>query len=93
MAHTVTVKNERMHIRLDSETKQKLERAAAYAHKSISEFVLGNALEAAEKVIEEEELTTLSLPDWDLFFDALTTPPEPAEKLKAAFHEYHRIKR
>ena len=41
MANTETAKQERMHIRLDTPSKQKLERAAAYAHKSLSEFVLG----------------------------------------------------
>ena len=51
MANAETVKQERMHIRLDTLSKQKLERAAAYAHKSLSEFVLGQALHAADEVI------------------------------------------
>ena len=92
MAHSATAKDERMHLRLDSETKRKLERAAAYAHKSISEFVLGNALKAADRVIEKQEQVTLSGPDWDLFFDALVNPPEPNEKLKAAFQEFRSMK-
>ena len=44
MARTDTAKRERMHIRLDALSKQKLERAAIYAHKSMSEFVLSQAL-------------------------------------------------
>ncbi len=92
MSHITTVKDGRMHLRLDSESKQKLERAAAYAHKSISEFVLGNAIEAAEKVIEEQEHITLSAPDWDLFFNALVDPPEPTDKLRAAFHDFRQMK-
>ena len=51
MAQVDTVKQERMHIRLDALSKQKLERAATYAHKSLSEFVLGQALHAADEVI------------------------------------------
>jgi hypothetical protein len=55
MANTETAKQERMHIRLDTLSKQKLERAAAYAHKSLSEFVLSQALHAADDVIQEHE--------------------------------------
>ncbi|MDJ0862967.1 MAG: DUF1778 domain-containing protein [Gammaproteobacteria bacterium] len=36
---------------MDARPKQMLERAVAYAHKSLSEFVLGQALHAAEEVI------------------------------------------
>jgi uncharacterized protein (DUF1778 family) len=51
IANADTVKQERMHIRLDPLSKRKLERTAAYAHKSLSEFVLGQALHAADEVI------------------------------------------
>ena len=91
MANTETVKQERMHIRLDTLSKQKLERAAAYAHKSLSEFVLGQALNAADEVIHEHETLTLNEADWELFLDALENPPKPSAKLKQAFtkHKKH----
>ncbi len=54
MAHADTVKQERMHIRLDTLSKRKLERAAAYTHKSLSEFVLGQALHAAELIAPDK---------------------------------------
>ena len=88
MANAETVKQQRMHIRLDSLSKQKLERAAAYAHKSLSEFVLGQALHAAEEVIHEHESITLSQTDWNAFLDALENPPKPNAKLKRAFAEH-----
>ena len=88
MANTETVKQERMHIRLDALSKLKLERAAAYAHKSLSEFVLGQALNAADKVIHEHETLTLNEADWEVFLDALEDPPEPSTKLKQAFAEH-----
>jgi uncharacterized protein (DUF1778 family) len=88
MANTETVKQERMHIRLDALSKLKLERAAAYAHKSLSEFVLGQALHAAEEVIHEHETLTLNEADWEVFLDALENPPEPSTKLKQAFAEH-----
>ena len=88
MANTETVKQERMHIRLDTLSKQKLERAAAYAHKSLSEFVLGQALHAADEVIHEHETLTLNQADWEIFLDALENPPKPSAKLKQAFAEH-----
>ncbi len=88
MTTTETIKQERMHIRLDSLSKQKLERAAAYAHKSLSEFVLGQALNAADEVIHEHETLTLSRADWDVFLSALENPPRPNAKLKQAFAEH-----
>lgn len=88
MASTETIKQQRMHIRLDSLSKQKLERAAAYVHKSLSEFVLGQALHAADEVIHEHETMTLSQNDWDVFMDTLENPPKPNAKLKRAFTEH-----
>ena len=88
MTSTETIKQQRMHIRLDSLSKQKLERAAAYVHKSLSEFVLEQALHAADEVIHEHETMTLSQDDWDVFMDTLENPPKPNTKLKQAFAEH-----
>jgi uncharacterized protein (DUF1778 family) len=88
MANTETAKQERMHIRLDTLSKQKLERAAAYAHKSLSEFVVGQALNAADEVIQEHETIMLEDADWNVFLDALDNPPKPNAKLRQAFAEH-----
>jgi uncharacterized protein (DUF1778 family) len=88
MTNAETAKQERMHIRLDTLSKQKLERAAAYAHKSLSDFVLGQALHAADEVIQKHETLTLSEVDWETFLDALESPPRPSAKLKQAFAEH-----
>ena len=88
MATTETLKHERMHIRLDTLSKQKLERAAAYAHKSLSEFVLGQALHAADEVIHEHESIVLDEADWEVFLNALDNPPKPNAKLRKAFTEH-----
>jgi len=90
MAKPEAIKQERMHIRLDAPSKKKLERAAAYAHKSVSEFVLGPALNAADDVIHEHETIALNHADWERFLDALENPPEPNAKLRAAFAEHKR---
>ncbi len=84
MPNIESIKQERMHIRLDTLSKQKLEKAASYSHKKLSEFVLSQSLAAAENIISEHEHLTLSNNDWELFLDALENPPAKKEKLNEA---------
>ena len=84
MARVAEAKRDRVHLRLDAKTKLKLERAATYAATSVTDFVLANAVAAAERIIEAHEKITLSASDWDVFYDALINPPEPIENLKGA---------
>jgi uncharacterized protein (DUF1778 family) len=84
MPTTETTRQERMHIRLDALSKQKLEKAASYSHKKLSEFVLSQSLAAAESIISEHEQMTLSQADWEQFLDALENPPAKNAKLKEA---------
>ena len=74
-----------MHIRPDSPSKQKRERATATStcvHKSLPE--------ADDEEIREYEPFTLSRADWDVFLNALENPPKPNAKLRHAFAEHKR---
>ena len=77
-------KRNRLHLRLDAKTKRTLERAAAYEETSVSDFVLANAVAAAERIIGLHERITLSSRDWDTVYDALINPPEPNQKLEGS---------
>lgn len=88
MAEAAEAKQARMHLRLDPRAKRKLARAAALTSSTVSDFVLSNALAAAERVIEAHEVVTLPAPDWDRFYDALLHPPAPNARLKAAARRY-----
>ena len=90
---TDTTKQERLHLRLDAKAKDRLEKAAAFLRKSTSDFVLTYALNAADEVIASHEHQTLSDQDWDLFYEALVTPPEPNKKLKQAMQKHRQSKR
>ena len=81
---------ERVYLRLDAGSKRKLEKAAAYAETTMSQFVLRNAIEAAEHTIEGHEKTVLQQEDWDAFNDALVNPPEPNDALKRAVKRYRK---
>ncbi len=88
MARTAERKRDRLHLRLDARSKRKLERAASYANKSVSEFTLANAIEAAEKVIVEHERMVVGDLDRDVFFEAILNPPEPNKALRDAMEWY-----
>lgn len=88
MPRAAETKDDRLQVRLDAESKSVLQRAASYRHKTVSQFVLATALEEAEKVIRENEIVTLSGPDWKVFYDALTNPPAPNAALRKAFAKY-----
>jgi uncharacterized protein (DUF1778 family) len=81
-------KSERLQVRLDAPAKRMLERAASYRHESISEFVLGTALEEAERIVQRSEVVTLTDRDWAQFFEALENPPAPNATLQRAFERY-----
>ena len=85
MPTAAEAKQERLQIRLDAQAKSILQRAAGHRHKTLSQFVLGTALEEAERVIRENEVVTLSGADWQVFYDALTNPPAPNAALRKAY--------
>lgn len=85
-------KQERLQIRLDAHAKNVLQRAAGYRRKALSQFVLGTALEEAERVIQENELVALSNADWQVFYAALTNPPAPNPALRKAYARYRQAK-
>ena len=83
-----TLKENRLNIRCDSHTRQLLDKAASYAHVSISEFVLSNALASAERVVQEHESITLKPKDFEAFLTALDVPAKPNAALKRAFKRH-----
>ena len=78
-------KDTRLHIRCDQEVRRLLDKAAAYAHMSVSEFVLRNAVEQAQTLVQQHEAITLSQQDFCAFLDALDSLTHPAPALQRAF--------
>ena len=87
---TSKVESELVELVLDVHSKRKLEQAAAHAQMTMSEFVLTNALEAADQTIEGFEKIVLGADAWDAFYDTLINPPEPNELLKRAVSRYRK---
>ncbi len=63
-------KDDRINLRLKSNTKLLLERAASFEGKTVSKFILNSALERAEKTIQQHNLISLSAHS-EAFFNAL----------------------
>lgn len=86
--NTATIKENRLHIRCDKQARQLLDKAAAYAHVSLSEFVLSHALASAEQVVQAHEAITLQPADFQAFLAALDEPAESNAALRRAFHRH-----
>ena len=76
--------NNRMNLRLSSDAKAKLMRAAAIRNTDLTNFVTQTALREAEAVIQEAELIQVSERDFSRILELLENPPAPNAKLKAA---------
>ena len=76
--------NGRVELRLKSEDKAVLARAAALERLDLTSFILGSALPRARAVISEAETLRLSERDSLRVLDLLENPPEPPARLMRA---------
>ena len=85
----MTTTTARLEARLPASVYALLKQAAAIQGRSITDFVVGAAQDAAQRVIEGDSLLRLSAEDQTRFAQALLNPPEPNAALKQAV-ERHR---
>ena len=84
---------DRISLRIGREAKRKLERAAAYSDKTLTDFVIDVALQRADAIMRKNEVVTLTRAEWDRFQELLLNPPEPNSRLKKALAEHARVVR
>jgi uncharacterized protein (DUF1778 family) len=76
---------ERLEARISADKKSLLKSAADLSGRTLTEFVINSAYEAAVRVIQEYQQLHLSVNDRDIFIQALLNPPKPSDNvLKAA---------
>jgi len=80
----IPVESDRMSLRIASEEKSLLMRAAALQHTNLTEFVIRNVVSVARKIIDENERLELTKRDSLHVLDLLDNPPMPNDKLMAA---------
>ncbi len=76
--------NERLSLRIASEEKSLLIRAATLQHTHLTEFVTRTVVAAARTIIERNERLELTDRDSFLVMKLLEDPPAPNKKLLAA---------
>lgn len=88
MAATGTsARRERIHARVTAPVKDLLQQAADLSGRSLSDFLVSSAQEAAEKTIREHRIVTLTAEESLRFATAILDPAPPNEALRAAFQK------
>jgi uncharacterized protein (DUF1778 family) len=81
----------RLEARLPNEVMARLKRAAEIQGRTLTDFVVAAADEAACRTIEQTEIIHLSLEDQRQLAEAILNPPEPNEALKKAAKKYRQL--
>lgn len=81
-------KSARLDARLPEAVLDLLRRAASIQGRSLSEFVVTSAREAAEKAIANHQLIELTVADQEQFANAILDPPPLASPLTDAAKRY-----
>ena len=81
----------RIEARITPDALLVVKRAAELEGRSVSEFVVAAAQDAAQRTIEESHLIRLSVEDQARFADLLMNPPEPTHALRRAKDAHDRI--
>jgi uncharacterized protein (DUF1778 family) len=84
-------KTERLETRLTPEILELVRHAAKLQGRSVNDFVLAAAQEAARKTIEEHHLIRLSLEDQQHFVETLLNPPEISPAMERAKEAHARL--
>jgi len=81
----------RLEARITPDLQALLKRAAELDGRSVSDFVVSAAQEAAERRVEQAQVIRLSLEDQRAFVEAILNPPEPTPSLRRAFARHREV--
>ena len=88
-----TRRTERLEARIAPEALAVVKRAAELQGRSLSDFVVAAAQEAAARAIENTQMIRLSVQDQRAFAAAIIDPPEPEPALLRAAKTHRRLVR
>lgn len=81
----------RLEARLPADVHAMLKRAAEMQGRTLTDFVVSAARDAALRTIEDAEILRLSAEDQRLIATAILNPPEPSPALRRAFQRRHEL--
>jgi uncharacterized protein (DUF1778 family) len=85
------VRTARIEARIAPDALAIVKRAAEIQGRSVSDFVVAAAQEAAQRTIEKTEISRLSVEGQRAFAEAILNPPEPSAGLKKAAEAHRRL--
>jgi uncharacterized protein (DUF1778 family) len=88
-----SIRTARIEARIAPEALAVVRRAAEMQGRSVSEFVVTAAQEAARRAIEEASIIRLSLKGQRAFADAILKPAKPSAALRKTFTAHRRLVR
>jgi len=85
------IRSTRLEARISPDALAAVKRAAEIQGRSVSDFVVAAAQEAAQKAIAETQIIRLSLDDQHAFAETIANPPEPTPALRRARDAHRRL--
>ena len=86
-----TNRTSRIEARIAPDALAIVKRAAEIQGRSVSDFVVAAAQEAAHRTIEETQIIRLSVEDQRAFAEAILNPPPLAPAMQRAIDRYRKI--
>jgi uncharacterized protein (DUF1778 family) len=90
---TVQSPDARLNVRLRSDIKERIERAAYVSGQSVSNFAVSTLAQAADEILKTRETIVLADADRDFFLALLDADDPPTEKELAAAARYNKGRR
>lgn len=87
------LRSEKLDLRLTPGAKQTLQRAAAAAQRSVTDFVLESALASAAETLADRRSFRLDPEQWEAFVAALDAPPQLHPRLARLLQEPSMVER
>lgn len=81
----------RLEARISPDMLNVVKRAAEIQGRSVSDFVVAAAQEAAQRTIEDITIVRISIEDQRTMMEAILNPPEPNEALRKAADAHKRL--
>jgi uncharacterized protein (DUF1778 family) len=91
MSQRASRKSARLEARISADQKSLFERAAALQGKSLTDFLVSSAHDAALRTIEQVERIRLNARDSAAFAEALLNPRPPTQRLRLAAQRYRKM--
>lgn len=88
---TQQTRSARIEARLSPEALAMVKRAAEIEGRSVSDFVVAAAQEAARRTVEDMTILRISVEDQRRIVDAILDPPEPNAALRKAAERHDKL--